>query len=739
MKQDRSRIGFIISALLILYFLTRLLNIHPMGEYFDYDEGTYLMMARLINHGHLPYRDVFAVHPPLYYYLLALWLGIFGDSYITGRLLSVFLGLISIALAYLIGKELKNWMFGAIFASLLVFDPLMIYMNSRVLHETVIELFTLLALYFFVKYFKTDNLRHAYASLFWAGLGSTAKFTIIPFLIALYITIILSLNDKSWHYFKGMINSIFTSKQVFIVLLTYTIATLAVISIVVAYPMHIIRLLVIVPGIHAVNLVGHKYTAAFFLLFWGILTVYILDISYVHKMIETIRILLKNWRVELKLGLTVLAAKALVEIPFGIFISGNYLSQTYLSQGGRYLPFLGFFSLMNKIFKNLDSDSPEFLVYLIPLILLSAWIILALSRGYKLKGEEHLNGLLLLNILMFLFLIPIPPNERFIYSLFLVAYLAPLYALFSMRIPKKKLITGLTISLLIFSAVDYGMLINYPAGRLKLAWGEHTDEMRHDLQTYLGNNKPRLCMSVNPMNAYYLHLNIDPYLLDTFGLAYLKRENPKFILERMKNGNITCAILSTWMYAIMQKDKTLKAVYDLIQNYSLIKGTLRFSESYSTGEVLEFFTLDKANRNLSISTHYGKLYFWLNGVKIGKLYLKRKNTSFDERTLLELKKGNSSTYTMRSWSRNKTEIKTYILLKDSSVRIEIPRNITAVFEFSGIAVKKNGEPLTAGETVSTVYLYTQNLRLIISSGCIQLDRKKLLIKGYEILLKYGGG
>jgi len=728
---------FFITAILILYIITRLFKISIMGEYFDYDEGTYLMIAHLINNGYLPYRDIFAVHPPLYYYLLALWLRILGDTYIIGRLFSVFLGLISILVAYFTGREIRDWKLGALFASLLVCDPLMIYMNSRVLHETIVELFTLFALYFFIKYVKTKNLRYAYFSLFLAGLGSTAKFTIIPFLVALYLTIILSLDEKSWQYFEGMVDSIFNSKQILIVLLTYLIATLAVISIVIAYPKHIIRLLVIVPGIHPVDLVGHKYTSALFLLLWIVLTIYILDLSYVRKLIETLKILLRNWKLEIKLGLVILVAKAIVEVPFGIFISGNYIAQTYISQGGRYLPFLGFFSLMNKIFKNLSNGSPEFMVYLSPLLLLFTWVVLTLSKGYKLRGEKHLSGLLLLNIFMFLFLIPIPPSERFIYPMFLVAYLTALYSLLSIELPRKKIIVGGIISLLVFSAIDYGLLVNYPAGRLKLAWGEHTDDMRHDLQIYLENSsKPRLCMSINPMNAYYLHLTIDPHLLDTFGLAYLKRENPEFILERMKNENITCTILSTWMYAIMQKDKTLKATYSSIQNYSLMHGILRFSESYSTGEVLEFFTLSKTTKNLSISTHYGKLYFWVNGIEIGKLYFEHGNTSFNARTLLELKKANFM-YIMRSWSRNGRKIEGHIETRKKIVEIEIPKNSTAVLEFSGVTIKKNGEPLKAGETVSIVYLYTHDMRLLISSGNISRDKEKLLITGHEIVLKYG--
>jgi len=140
-----------------------------MNEYFDYDEGTYLMIARLINQGFLPYRDIFAVHPPLYYYVLALWLRIFGDSYVVGRLLSVFLGFLSLIVAYYAGKELRNWKLGVIFSGLLAMDPLLIQFNSLVFHETSIEFFTLLSLFYFIKYFKTTNLKYAYISLFWAA------------------------------------------------------------------------------------------------------------------------------------------------------------------------------------------------------------------------------------------------------------------------------------------------------------------------------------------------------------------------------------------------------------------------------------------------------------------------------------------------------------------------------------------------------------------------------------------
>ncbi len=740
MKKETSAEIFFAVGILLIYFLTRLLRIGLMGEYFDYDEGTYLMMARLINHGYLPYRDIFAVHPPLYYYLLTLWLRIFGDSYIIGRLLSVLLGLISITLAYLTGRELKDRKLGLAFALLLTLDPLMIRMNSLVLHETLIELFTLLSLYYFVRYFRRKNLKYAYLALFWAGLGSTAKFTIIPFLLALYIVIILSLDDRSWSHFEGMVRSILTSRQVFVVLAAYTVAAIAVISIITAYPERIVRLLVIVPGIHPVNLVGHKYTAAVFLLLWGILTVYILNLSYVHKLAETVRILLRNWKIEVKLGLAVLAAKALVEVPLGLLVSKSYISQTYLSQGGRYLPFLGFFSLMNKILKNLGGNSPEFLVYLVPLMVLLAWVILAVSRGHRLEVEKPLAGLLVMNIFTFLFLIPILPGERFIYPLFLVAYLTALHSLLSLPLPRRKVLAALTISLLVFSAIDYGMLTNYPEGKLKLAWGEHTNEMRHDLKGYLKEHSllAGLCMSVNPMNAYYLNLRIDPHLLDTFGLAYLKKENPGFIIERIKEENTRYVILSTWMYAIMQKDKRLKAVYGALQNYTLINGTPEFAESYSTGEVLEFFTIDNAGRNVSISTHYGQLYLWVNGRKAVKLYLKRGNTTFNWRTVL-MRRNGSDEYLMESWSKEDRQAEVSVEVEKTSIRIRPPENITAVLEFKGVAVKEDGEPLKAGEAVTSAYLYIGDIKLTLSADRIQMKNGKIAAEGHEIVLGYGDG
>lgn len=102
----KRRTIFILLGVLGVYIILRVPFLFSMDEFSDYDEGTYLLIARSINQGYLPYRDIFAVHPPLFYYLLALWLRIFGDSLIAGRLLSMFIGILSVFLGYSIGSKL---------------------------------------------------------------------------------------------------------------------------------------------------------------------------------------------------------------------------------------------------------------------------------------------------------------------------------------------------------------------------------------------------------------------------------------------------------------------------------------------------------------------------------------------------------------------------------------------------------------------------------------------------------
>ena len=62
------------------------------------DEGFHLVAAQLINAGKRPYVDFFYQHPPLFAYITAGWMRLFGDSWRSAHLLSTMLAVASIVL-----------------------------------------------------------------------------------------------------------------------------------------------------------------------------------------------------------------------------------------------------------------------------------------------------------------------------------------------------------------------------------------------------------------------------------------------------------------------------------------------------------------------------------------------------------------------------------------------------------------------------------------------------------------
>jgi hypothetical protein len=65
---------------------------------YDYDEGVYLVSARLVLHGHPLFREVFSSQPPLYIELLCAAFRLFGDTVAVGRGVSVVFALATCAL-----------------------------------------------------------------------------------------------------------------------------------------------------------------------------------------------------------------------------------------------------------------------------------------------------------------------------------------------------------------------------------------------------------------------------------------------------------------------------------------------------------------------------------------------------------------------------------------------------------------------------------------------------------------
>ncbi len=84
---------------------------------------------------HFPLTAQVKYFGPIHHYLLALCFGVFGPSVTLPRTLVCIIGALTVALTYLIGRELGGWKVGAVGAALLATLPQHIVVNSHVAWE----------------------------------------------------------------------------------------------------------------------------------------------------------------------------------------------------------------------------------------------------------------------------------------------------------------------------------------------------------------------------------------------------------------------------------------------------------------------------------------------------------------------------------------------------------------------------------------------------------------------------
>lgn len=93
----------------------------------------------------------FDLHPPLYYTVLWIWSGIFGISEISIRLPSVFFGVATIFIVYLVGKKLFSRRVGFIAALLLAINPLHVYYSQEARMYSLATLLVAINFLFFLR------------------------------------------------------------------------------------------------------------------------------------------------------------------------------------------------------------------------------------------------------------------------------------------------------------------------------------------------------------------------------------------------------------------------------------------------------------------------------------------------------------------------------------------------------------------------------------------------------------
>ena len=91
------------------------------------------------------------IHPPFYYYLLKLWMAVWGAGEFSLRLLSVFLGVAAVAFTYALASRLVGRRVGALAALLLALSPFHIYYSQEVRMYALVVLLTTASTLFMVR------------------------------------------------------------------------------------------------------------------------------------------------------------------------------------------------------------------------------------------------------------------------------------------------------------------------------------------------------------------------------------------------------------------------------------------------------------------------------------------------------------------------------------------------------------------------------------------------------------
>ncbi|MGQ9628250.1 MAG: glycosyltransferase family 39 protein [Anaerolineae bacterium] len=160
----RRKIELGLCLLLILAFALRLYRLQSQSIWWD--EGHSITVARH-DLASIPTLRAMDVHPPLYFYLLHIWMGWAGESEFALRFLSLFFGLLALALLYRLGREMGGLDFGLMAAALGAFSPMYVAYSQEVRMYAMVTALSLLSNYFLYRLFFDEKGRSGI--LTWAG------------------------------------------------------------------------------------------------------------------------------------------------------------------------------------------------------------------------------------------------------------------------------------------------------------------------------------------------------------------------------------------------------------------------------------------------------------------------------------------------------------------------------------------------------------------------------------------
>lgn len=127
-----------------------------------YDEACSWAAAKLSFGGILDYLYNFDFqHTPLYFFVLHVWMKIFGDSEIALKSLSLLFSIASLPLVYIITNKLSNKTNAFLATSVVAFSPLLIYFSTEVRMYPMVIFLVLLSLNYLIDFEKEKSISSA--------------------------------------------------------------------------------------------------------------------------------------------------------------------------------------------------------------------------------------------------------------------------------------------------------------------------------------------------------------------------------------------------------------------------------------------------------------------------------------------------------------------------------------------------------------------------------------------------
>lgn len=172
----------VLAVILIAGFALRLFAASEIR--IDGDEGNYLLDAKLLMDGKVPYKD-FNARLPVLMHLLVPFIQFFGNNMLGGRLLSVISVTLTALFLFKIGKRLANPAIGLIAAGLYSFIPSTVFFLSVVKTEPVMLLFATITMYFIIASLQDNNAKYNFIAGIFLGLALLTRASAVALAIAI--------------------------------------------------------------------------------------------------------------------------------------------------------------------------------------------------------------------------------------------------------------------------------------------------------------------------------------------------------------------------------------------------------------------------------------------------------------------------------------------------------------------------------------------------------------------------